>query len=45
MVIVAVLSMNLFHPGFCLQSAWNVRANEKGSGSTTDVEVMEHGHN
>lgn len=42
MVIAAVLSMNVFHPGFCLQEAWNVRANEKLAGDASDVEMVEH---
>jgi len=41
MVIAAVLAMNIFHPGCCLRSAWNVRANEKDTGSSFDTEMVQ----
>lgn len=44
MVIAAVLAMNIFHPGCCLLSAWNARANEKDTGSF-DTEMVRPGRN
>ena len=39
MVSVAVLSMNLFHPGFCLREAYHVNVRTKDTKSV-DSELM-----